>query len=46
VSYDAYKHMFALAEQAATAIGETVQAGSPAGGAETGSGGTAATTDR
>ena len=42
VSYDAYQHMFALAEQAATAIGETVAAGSPKGGAETGIGGTAA----
>jgi hypothetical protein len=42
VSYDAYQHMFALAEQAATAIGETVAAGSPEGGAETGVGGTAA----
>jgi hypothetical protein len=42
VSYDAYQHMFALADQAATAIGETVKAGSPEGGAETGVGGTAA----
>jgi hypothetical protein len=42
VSYDAYQHMFALAEQAATAIGETVAEGSPKGGAETGVGGTAA----
>lgn len=42
VSYDAYQHMFALAEQAATAIGETVEEGSPKGGAETGVGGTAA----
>ena len=39
VSYEAYQHMFALAEQAATAIGETVEEGSPKGGAETGSGG-------
>jgi hypothetical protein len=42
VSYEAYQHMFALADQAATAIGETVAAGSPEGGAETGVGGTAA----
>jgi hypothetical protein len=42
VSFDAYKHMFALAGQAATAIGETAAAGSPKGGAETGVGGTAA----
>lgn len=41
VSYEAYQHMFALADQAATAIGETVAAGSPRGGAETGGGGTA-----
>jgi len=41
VSYDAYQHMFALAEQAATAIGETVAAGSPKGGAQTGDGGMA-----
>ena len=34
--------MFALAEQAATAIGETVAAGSPKGGADTGVGATAA----
>ena len=42
VSYEAYQHMFALADQAATAIGETVAAGSPKGGAQTGGGGTAA----
>ena len=42
VSYEAYQHMFALADQAATAIGETVAAGSPKGGADTGRGGTAA----
>jgi hypothetical protein len=42
VSYDAYQHMFALAEQAATAIGETVEEGSPQGGAETGVGAMAA----
>ena len=41
VSYEAYQHMFALADQAATAIGETVAAGSPEGGADTGGGGTA-----
>ena len=39
VSYEAYQHMFALAGQAATAIGETVEEGSPKGGAETGGGG-------
>ncbi len=39
VSYEAYQHMFALAGQAATAIGETVEEGSPMGGAETGGGG-------
>jgi hypothetical protein len=44
VSFDAYKHMFALADQAATAIGETVAAGSPQGGAATGGGGMAAIT--
>jgi hypothetical protein len=42
VSYDAYQHMFALAGQAAAAIGETVAAGSPEGGAATGVGGMAA----
>ncbi|HTE69918.1 MAG TPA: hypothetical protein VK942_14350 [Actinomycetes bacterium] len=42
VSYEAYQHMFALADQAATAIGETVAAGNPQGGAETGSGAMAA----
>ncbi|HEU0212515.1 MAG TPA: hypothetical protein VFR13_00405 [Jiangellaceae bacterium] len=41
VSYDAYQHMFALADQAATAIGETVAEGSPKGGAATGVFGTA-----
>jgi hypothetical protein len=41
VSYEAYQHMFALADQAATAIGETVAAGSPKGGAQTGGGGMA-----
>jgi hypothetical protein len=44
VSYEAYQHMFALADQAAMAIGETVAAGSPKGGAETGGGGMAAAT--
>ena len=44
VSYDAYQHMFALADQAATAIGETVAARSPKGGADTGIGGTATNT--
>jgi hypothetical protein len=43
VSYEAYQHMFALADQAATAIGDTVAAGSPSGGAQTGGGGMAAT---
>ena len=42
VAYDAYKHMFALAAQAATAIGETMMARSPKGPAETGVGGMAA----
>jgi hypothetical protein len=42
VSYEAYKHMFALADQAATAIGATVAAGSPKGAAQTGGGGMAA----
>ena len=42
VSYEAYQHMFALADQAATAIGETVADGSPKGGADTGRGATAA----
>ena len=44
VSCDAYQHMFALADQAATAIGETVAAGSPKGGAGTGVGAMAAFT--
>jgi hypothetical protein len=39
-SSDAYKHMFALVDQAATAIGKTVAVGSPKGGAETGVGAT------
>jgi hypothetical protein len=42
LSFDAYQHMFALAAQAATAIGDTVAAQSPRGGAETGAGGMAA----
>ena len=42
VAFDAYTHMFELAAQAATAIGETVAAGSPKGGAQTGGGGMAA----
>jgi hypothetical protein len=41
VSFEAYKHMFALADQAAAAIGETVAEGSPKGGADTGIGPTA-----
>jgi hypothetical protein len=36
VAYDAYTHMFAVAAQAATAIGETMMARTPKGGAETG----------
>jgi hypothetical protein len=43
VSYEAYQHMFALADQAAAAIGETVAARSPRGGAETGGLGRATT---
>jgi hypothetical protein len=43
LSYDAYQHMFALAAQLATAIGDTVAGRSPAGGAETGAGGMATT---
>jgi hypothetical protein len=35
--------MFALAAQAATAIGDTAAAQSPTGGPQTGAGGTAAT---
>jgi hypothetical protein len=44
VSFGAYKHMFELAAQAATAIGDTVAARSPKGGAQTGAGGTSAIT--
>jgi hypothetical protein len=43
LSFDAYQHMFALAAQAATAIGDTVTAQSPTGGPQTGEGGMAAT---
>ena len=41
LSFDAYQHMFTLAAQAATAIGETVAA-KPSGGMQTGLGGAAA----
>jgi hypothetical protein len=41
LSFDAYEHMFALAAQAATAIGDTVTAQSPTGGPQTGGGGMA-----
>jgi hypothetical protein len=44
VSFGAYKHMFELAAQAATAIGDTVAARSPKGGAQTGADGTSAIT--
>jgi hypothetical protein len=43
LSFEAYQHMFALAAQLATAIGDTVAARSPQGGIQTGQGGTAAT---
>jgi hypothetical protein len=43
LSFDAYQHMFALAAQAATAIGDTVAAQSPRGGPQTGAGGMGAT---
>ena len=43
LSFDAYQHMFTLAAQAATAIGDTASAQSPAGGPQTGEGGMAAT---
>jgi hypothetical protein len=43
LSFDAYQHMFALAAQAATAIGDTVAERSPIGGAQTGAGGMATT---
>jgi hypothetical protein len=36
VSYDAFQHMFVLAADAATALGDTVAARSPKGGAQTG----------
>jgi hypothetical protein len=42
LSFDAYQHMFALAAQAATAIGDTATAQSPTGGPQTGGGGMAA----
>lgn len=45
LSFDAYQHMFALAAQAATAIGDTVAAQSPKGGPQTGAGGMATTND-
>jgi hypothetical protein len=41
LSFDAYQHMFALAAQLATAIGDTVAARSPQGGMQTGQGGMA-----
>jgi hypothetical protein len=43
LSFHAYQHMFALAAQAATAIGDTATAQSPTGGPQTGEGGMAAT---
>ena len=43
LSFEAYQHMFALAAQLATAIGDTVAAQSPQGGIQTGEGGMAAT---
>ena len=43
LSFDAYQHMFALAAQAATAIGDTATAQSPTGGPQTGEGGMGAT---
>jgi hypothetical protein len=43
LSFDAYQHMFALAAQTATSIGDTVTAQSPTGGPQTGAGGMAAT---
>jgi hypothetical protein len=42
LSFDAYQHMFMVAAQAATAIGDTVTAQSPTGGPQTGAGGMAA----
>jgi hypothetical protein len=39
LSYDAFAHMFVLAADAATAIGNTVAAHMPSGGAQTGGGG-------
>ena len=43
LSFEAYQHMFALAAQAATAIGDSAAAQSPTGGPQTGAGGMAAT---
>jgi hypothetical protein len=43
LSFDAYQHMFGLAAQAATAIGDTAAAQSPTGAPQTGAGGMAAT---
>jgi hypothetical protein len=42
LSFEAYMHMFGLAAQAATAIGDTAAAQSPTGAPQTGGGGTAA----
>jgi hypothetical protein len=42
LSFDAYQHMFGLAAQAATAIGDTAAAQSPTGAPQTGGGGMAA----
>jgi hypothetical protein len=42
LSFDAYQHMFTLAAQAATAIGDTAAAQSPTGAPQTGEGGMAA----
>jgi hypothetical protein len=42
LSYEAFQHMFVLAADAATAIGDTVAAHMPKGGAQTGGGGMAA----
>jgi hypothetical protein len=43
LSFDAYQHMFMLAAQAATALGDTVTAQSPTGAPQTGEGGMAPT---
>jgi hypothetical protein len=42
LSYDAFQHMFALAADASTAIGDTIAARTPKGGAQTGKTETAA----